>query len=167
MRTIFLILLGLTNYCLAQDKDWTKDELKYYNTTKDLCKFLTESRYDTSKREILFSKYVFFVNPKKDTSQNRINYFDILFYKFCHFIDSTGVENLDAKPIRYFKTDSELVNKYKEDLKWAESRSLAYYNKKNPEKALGALLYDQDTGKLVSWIVLNMDGYLFLTPSMY
>ncbi len=53
------------------------------------------------------------------------------------------------------------------DLKWAESQSLGYFNKSNPGKALGALLFDRKSGKLISWIILKMDEYHFLTPNMY
>ena len=161
------ISLFLTASTYAQDLNWSKEENDYYSTTKDLCIFLKSAQYDTSKRNFIFDKYIFFNTPKKDISQSKLEYFDMLFYHFYHFVDSVGLENLDAKPIRYFKSDTTFYKPFQEDLKWAEPMTLAYYDKRQPAKPLGALLYEINSRKLVSWIILNMGGYLFVTPSLY
>lgn len=164
---LLLILFSVTITVNAQSVGWTKEENEYYSKTKELCNYLKSNPYDTSHRNFIFDNYIFFVNPKKDTSQRRLNYFDMLFYHFYHFVDSIGLENLDAKPVRFFKSNEVFYKPYKEDLKWAETTVLAYYDKRNPDKPLGSLLYEPGSRKLVSWIILNMDGYLFLTPNLY
>jgi hypothetical protein len=163
--TFLLFILSCSTY--AQDSKWTKSEKIYYSKTKELCNYLKANPYDTSKRRVIFSKYILYTNPKNDTSQRRLNFFDGLFYFFYHFVDSVGLQNLDAKPVRYFKNDTTFYKPFQEDLKWADSMSLAYFDKRQPQKPLGALLYDDKTGKLVSWIILNMGGYLYLTPNHY
>jgi hypothetical protein len=93
----------------------------------------------------------------------------MLFYQFYHFVDSVGLQNLEAKPLRNFKNDAEFYKPFTEELKWTDSASLvlAYYDKREPAKPLGALLYEPKSRKLLSWIILNMGGYLFVTPNLY
>jgi hypothetical protein len=171
LMKIFILILTFSICCVklmrAQPLGWTKQEMGYYTKTKEFCMFLKSNPYDPSKREYIFSNYILFTNTKNDTSQQRLNYFDGLFYGFYHFIDSVGLENLDAKPVRYFKSDSIFYKPFVEDLKWADSLSLAYFDKREPEKPLGSLLYDLESGNLVSWMILNMGGYLYLTPNLY
>ena len=166
---LLLIFFNLLHTTHAQNISWTKEEKEYYTKTKELCNYLKTNPYDTSKRKFIFSKFIGFVNPKNDTSQNRLRYFDMLFYHFYHFVDSVGLENLDAKPVRYFKNDTTFYKPFTEELKWADSMSLvlAYYDKREPARPLGALLYEPKSRKLFSWIILNMGGFLFVTPNMY
>jgi hypothetical protein len=166
---LLFIFVNLLHTTRAQNSTWTKQEKEYYAKTKELCNYLKATPYDTSKRQFIFSNFIRFVNPKNDTSQSRLRYFDMLFYHFYHFVDSVGLENLDARPVRFFKNDAAFYKPFTEELKWTDSSSLvlAYYDKREPAKPLGALLYDPESRKLFSWIILNMGGYLFLTPNMY
>lgn len=161
------IFIGWTSSICAQDIAWTKSEMEYYSKTKQLCTFLKSNPYDTSKRKFIFENFIFFNNVKNDTTQNRINYFDMLLYTLYHFVDSVGIENLDAKPLRYFKNDNAFYKPFEEDLKWADSLVLVYYDKRTPKKPIGSLLYEPKSRKLISWVMLNMGGYLFLTPNIY
>jgi hypothetical protein len=166
---LLFIFLSLSYITHAQTPTWTTEEKAYYSKTKDLCNYLKLHPYDPSKRQFIFTNFVYFINPKNDTSQNRLNYFDMLFYQFYHFVDSVGLQNLEAKPLRNFKNDAEFYKPFTEELKWTDSASLvlAYYDKREPAKPLGALLYEPKSRKLLSWIILNMGGYLFVTPNLY
>jgi hypothetical protein len=161
------VFSSLTKSSYTQELNWTKEETEYYTKTKDLCIYLKTNGYDTSQRNYLLTNFIYFVNPKNDTTQNRINYFDMLLYNLYHFVDSLGLENLDAKPVRFFKSDTSFYKPFVEDLKWSTSMVLSYYDKRNPQKPIGSLLFDPKSHKLVSWIMLNMDGYIFLTPNLY
>lgn len=164
---LLFIFLSLSFLSFAQKLKWTDKEKMFYSKTKELCIYLKNNSYDPSKRNFLFDNYIYFVNPKNDTTQDRLDYFDGLFYRFFHFVDSVGLDNLDAKPVRYFKSDQVFYQRFQEGLKWADSLSLAYFDKRNPKRPLGSLLYDTVSGKLISWIVLNMGGFLYLTPNLY
>ena len=169
---IYKLILAFILFCFSpsiygQSPNWTEKENEYYSKTKELCNFLKNNPYDTSYRNYIFDNYIFYVNPKNDTSQKRLRYFDGLFYTFYHFIDSVGLENLDAKPVRYFKENKTYYKPFEEHLKWADTLSFAYFDKRHPKKPLGSLLYEPNSGKLISWIILNMDGYLYLTPNLY
>jgi hypothetical protein len=166
---LLLIFFSLFHTIRAQNSSWTKEEKEYYTKTKELCNYLKATPYDTAKRQFIFSNFIRFANPKNDTSQNRLQFFDMLLYHFYHFVDSVGLENLDAKPVRFFKNDTTFYKPFNEELKWADSMSLvlAYYDKQELAKPLGALLYEPESRKLLSWVILNIGGWLFLTPNMY
>ena len=161
------IFFSLTYSSYAQNLSWTKDEAEYYANAKELCNYLKFAPFDTSKRNFLFENFIYFVNPKNDTTQDRINYFDMLLYKLYHFVDSVGLENLDAKPVRFFKNDTTFYKPFQDDLNWTTSMVLVYYDKRNPKKPIGSLLFEPKSHKLISWVMLNMGGYLFLTPNLY
>lgn len=59
-----MICLSTSINVNAQDSIWTSEELVYYSTAKALCKFLTESKYDTSKWQASLDKYVLFFEIK-------------------------------------------------------------------------------------------------------
>jgi len=165
---ITLLFSCLTLYGSSQKTGWTKDEELYYKTVNDLCNYLRDNKYDTTKRDFIFKNYVYFAYVLNDTStkrvKSRIAYFDGLFPGFQHFIDSVGVTNLDAKPVRFFKSDSEFYEPFTEEIKDLDSMTLAYYDIRRPTKPLGALLFEQKTHKLASWILINQGGtYYFLT----
>lgn len=166
--SIGIILLGTSIAANAQDSTWTSEELSYYSTARALCQFLTHSKYDTGKRHILLDKYVLFFEMKGRETQPRIEYFDGLFSYFARYIDSVGLENLDAKPVRFFKSNTAAYKPFDNHLKWAATSTFFYYNKKEPSKPLGPLFFDPKSKKLAAWLWLNFGGELiFLTPNLY
>lgn len=127
---------------------------------------MKSGQYDTSKRNFFFTNFIFFVNPNNDKTQNRVIYFDMLLCKFSHLVDSVGLKNLDAKPVRFFKNDTTFYKPFVKDLEWAKTMVLSYYDKRNPQKPGGSLLFDPKSHKFVSRVMLNMESYLFLTANL-
>jgi hypothetical protein len=166
--TITCIFACLTLFAHSQKATWTKDEELYYKTAKELCTYLSHNSYDTSKRDFIFKNYVYFDYVLNDTSITRINsrvaYFDGLFPGIKHFVDSVGLINLDAKPVRFFKHDKEFYKPFTQEIKDLGSMTLVYFDKRRPHKPLGTLLFEQKTHKLGAWILINQGGYhYFLT----
>lgn len=160
-----LIYLLLAICVLGQKPGWTKDEELYYKTTKDLCDYLHNNKYDTSQRDFIFKNYVYFDYVLNDTSairiKSRIEYFDKLFPLFQHFIDSVGLTNLDAKPASYFKSDTDFYKPFTDDIKDLESMTLAYFDKRRPDEPIGTLLFEKKTHKLGAWILIDQGGYYY------
>jgi len=141
-RFIFTILLFTTScICYGQDSSWTKQELIYYSKAKGLCTHLMTNGYDTSKRKFLFENYIEFIHKKQDTTSDRLVFFYMLVAKLYLFVDSVGLDNLDAKPLRYFKADTSFYKPYETDLNWTVDHVLVYYNKCDPNRPLGSLLF--------------------------
>jgi hypothetical protein len=157
----------------AQDKSWTKDEQQYYTTMKSLCEHFKGKTYDTTQRDIIFERFVYFdyilADTSKSTVQKRIRKFDALFYRMTHFIDSVGLDNLEARPTRYFKDQKGFSELYKSgEMNDVLPFTLTYFDKRRPEEQpLGALLFDAATHKLLSWMLIGQGGSLyFLTFNM-
>lgn len=167
-KTIFLLILTTT--ALGQTKDWTRDEQAFYITMKALCEHFKGTTYDTTQREFVFREYVYFDNILADTSekkiQERIKWFDGLFYQMTHFIDSVGLENLDAKPTAFFKYNKAFFKPYDKDGELNELLpfTLTYFDKRRPDEPIGTLLFEPKTHKLLAWVIINQGGYrYFLT----
>ncbi len=99
--------------------------------------------------------------------------FNYLIHIFKREIDSIGIENMDAKPLWFYKggsiynalvTDNTFTKIDRTKSKSSDANIFSYFKKSQPEKPIGALLFDSETNKLLSWIVLNQGGYrYFLT----
>lgn len=144
----FLFLSVLFFRC-SEKFDGTEDEKQYHKTILDLCNYLSANKYDTTQREVIFKNYIYFDYVLNDTSLSRIKkrtaFFDGLMGRFQHFIDSVGVVNLEAKPVRFFKNDTDFYEPFIHELKDQDSTTLAYYDKRQPGKPLGALLFEKKT----------------------
>jgi len=167
------LLLAFTSNCFSQGS-FTPDETKYYATVKSLLKHFENKKYDSIQRAVVFEKFVYFDNILADTSKAKINerikYFDAFFPLVFHFVDSLGVENLDAKPTRLFKSDSTYFSHFGEkgELKELLPFTLTYYHKKAPQVPLGTLLFEPKTHKLLAWAIINQGGYwYFLTFNLF
>lgn len=172
---IFLIFIPF--FCLGQSndlKDWTENEKANYKTLKELAHYVNGKEKSEISREILFYKYIEFNYVLKDTSitriEKRIQAFDTLFYSFRNTIDSLGVENLDVKPIRFYKNhkiykpfDGKKAKKSVSGKKMytRDSNVFAYYRKEDPGHPLGTLLFDEKSHKLIAWILVNQGGYYY------
>ena len=176
MKKIFQIYFCLLttmffyNNNFAQTKQLQESETANFKTLKGLVNFIHKKSYSVSKRNILFDKYILFDYVLNDTSKeridNRVALFDGLFSKFQHFIDSAGLNNLDALPIRFFKDDPQ-YKPFTEELKEVGPNTFAFFNKNSPSLPLGLILFDEKTHKIVSWIMIDQGGYkYFLTFNM-
>jgi len=92
---------------------------------------------------------------------------------FRKTVDSIGIDNLDAKPVRFYN-DHEIYKTFDKEIAkesvtgekmyTEDTNVFAYYRKEDPKNPLGTLLFEPETGKLVAWIMINQGGYrCFLT----
>jgi hypothetical protein len=167
--TLFIFIVLNIHPAFSQKvNSFSAKEKEYYNTIKGFCKYLQENPGALKNRDIIFKNWVLFDYVLTDTSESRknkrIEQMDQLLAAFKHFIDSAGAENLDAAPIRYYKDSKEFFKPFAENLAEQVSVTFAYYYKNNLQHPLGYLLFDEKTGKLVSWVLINQGGhYYFLT----
>lgn len=144
---------------------WSADEEMMYKSLKNLCKYVDRNKGRLSK-DTLFNKYISFDYVLNDSDKgrrdSRVKQFDTLFYFFRHHLDSLGLENLDAKPIRFFKhTDFYKPFEEQENLKQASQDVFVYFLKSDPGVPKGSLLFDRVSKKLIAWILLNQGGYYY------
>lgn len=160
---------------------WTKNDKDQYSNLKQLAHYIYKKEKPEILKDILFENYIYFDNVLNDTltqrREKRIAAFDTLFYFFRKTVDSIGVANLDAKPVRFYKDhkiyepfDKE-KSKHKtiggEKMYAKDDNVFAYYRKEDSENPLGVLLFEPESDKLVAWIMLNQGGYkYFLTFSL-
>jgi hypothetical protein len=173
-KYIFSLVVALSmiaaNAVSAQTSDWTNNELKYQSTIANLSKYLSNTSESAINRDSL-KNYIYIDYALNSVPQaqkdKRLHSADTLIKVFKHFIDSVGYENLDVKPVQYFKSNSEYYQPFEKELKNDAPNSLAYFNKSTPTLPLGSLLFDEKTGKLMSWILINQSGYhYYLTFDM-
>jgi len=171
MRKLVLGFLILTSFsCFSQSNgfdDWTVNEKANYKKLTELAKYINGKEKSKISKDLLFEKYILFDYVLKDTiatrKEKRIQTFDTLFYYFRKQIDSVGIGNLDAKPIRFYK-DNEIYKPFEKQLAEIEPNVFAYFEKSEPENPKGTLWFDPKTNKLIAWILINQGGYrYFLT----
>lgn len=169
MKTVFakaslsFLLLLVSYYSNAQGNiNWSKPEDVYYRTIKDLCEYLHQHANLQKNRDYITDKWVLFDYILNDTSlsrkQKRIKKLDVLLASFKNFIDSAGLENIDAKPLRYYKDSPEIYGLFSGPLSDHINQIFVYFNKKTPTIPIGYLLFDEITGKLISWILIKEGG---------
>ncbi|WP_159778495.1 hypothetical protein [Flavobacterium sp. 9AF] len=174
------ILIGIiiltTNLVLGQNNssiNWTENEKAQYIKLTALANYVYQKENSEISKDSLFIKYIYFDNVLNDTlverKERRILAFDTLFYYFRKTVDSIGLENLDAKPVRFYKKHKiyDPFNEEKsnqttiggEKMYTKDDNIFAYFNKKDPENPIGVLLFEPETNKLGSWILINQGGY--------
>ena len=170
-KTFLFLILATSSF--GQSRGWTKNEQKFYGTMKSLCEHFKGRTYDTTQRSFVFKEFVYFDNILGDTSntqiERRIKCFDGLFYIMTHFIDSVGLENLDAKPTNCFKENKLFFKPYCKsgEMNQLLPYTLTYFDKRKPDEPIGTLLFEPKSHKLYAWIVVNQGGYhYFLTFNM-
>lgn len=178
MRKIITSLLLLTSLiCFSQNKDhesWSKNEKAQYKKLLHLAKYVSGKEKNQISKDTLFNEYIYFDYVLKDTiaerREKRLAAFDTLFYSFRKIIDSLGIENLDAKPVRFyrnnkiyepFEKDKAMETVGGEKMFTKDANVFAYFRKKEPESPLGTLLFEPETGKLSAWIMINQGGYKY------
>ncbi|RLJ64536.1 hypothetical protein CLV86_1657 [Lacinutrix venerupis] len=182
----FLILLALfyintSNSQNSKFENWKNHEIEKHKNLKALAHYVNGKKKAEISKDTLFNKYIYFDYVLNDTlverRERRLESFDTIFSAFRKPIDSLGIENIDAKPIRFFK-NHKIYEPFKEELAketiggekmyTKDANVFAYYKKNEPEKPLKALLFDPDTNKLVAWIMINQGGYrYFLTFNLF
>ncbi len=165
---IILIVLPVTTF--SQSADWTVNEKGNYQNIRSICEYYQHRTYDSTQRNFVFDKFVYFDNILNDTSvqrmQSRLPKFDGFFSLLLHFVDSVGIENLDAKPTRYFKSHEKYFLPFSSgrELQEVLPNCLTYFDKRRPDVPLGTLLFEERTHKIYAWILLSQaDYYYFLT----
>jgi hypothetical protein len=159
-------LLGITILSAGQPtKRWTGSEKEYHNTLENLCKYLVSHKDSLDMRNPDIQQYILFDYVLTDTSierkKRRIPYINDLLAKFAHFVDSMGVSNLDAAPVRFYKNDSNYYRPFNKNIAELAPLSFAYFSKSKKGKPLGYLLFDDKSNKLISWILINQGGYYY------
>lgn len=158
-------------------KNWSENELAQYTKLTELATYVHQKKKSEISKDTLFRRYIYFDNVLNDTvaerKENRLAVFDTIFYYFRKTLDSIGLENLDAKPMRFYK-EHEIYKPFDESkakksigggkMYTRDSNVFAYFRKEDPENPLGALLFEPETDKLGAWIMINQGGYkYFLT----
>lgn len=169
-----------SHFCFGQKintENWTENEKAQYGTLIALAGYVYKKEKSEISRDSLFKKYIYFDYILNDTiskrKKERLKDFDTLFYYFRKIVNSIGLKNLEAKPVRFYK-NHKIYEPF--DKKAAKEKGgggnmylkdenvFAYYKRGKPEKPLGTLLFEPKTNKLVAWIMINQGGYrYFLT----
>jgi hypothetical protein len=174
MKTLLSIFALLTVHNMSSQNNnkeiWTENELVQHSKLIALANYVYGKDKNEISTDTLFSKYVYFDYVLNDTvserKERRVQVFDTLFYYFKKPIDSIGIENLDAKPIRFFK-EHEIYEPFADELKKIEPFVFAYYDKRNSQVPLGRLFFEHTTNKLAAWILIQQGRrHYFLTFSL-
>jgi len=168
LNYISTIILFLTLfYGYGQDSkfnNWTEKEKEQYKILNELAHYVSGRDSTEISKEVLFDKYIEFEYILNDTlhtrKEDRIQKFDGFFYYFRKTIDSLGIENLDAGPIRFYKNHG-IYESFENQLLDLEPNVFAYYEKDDPTQPKGVLLFDDESNKLLTWILLSQGGYRF------
>jgi len=163
-------------------ENWTENDTAQYSNLKELARYVYKKEKSEISKDSLFAKYIFFDNILNDTvserREGRVAVFNNLFDYFRKTIDSIGWENLDAKPLRFYK-NHKIYEPFDEDkaklkalggekMYAKDDNVFAYFRKEEPENPLGVLLFESETDKLAAWIMINQGGYgYFLTFNLF
>jgi hypothetical protein len=178
------VLLLASSLCIGQkinSEIWTKNELTQYSKLTELANYVYNKEKSEISKDSLFKKYIYFDNVLNDTvserKEKRLVAFDTIFYYFRKNLNTIGIKNLDAKPVRFYK-NHKIYEPFKEEIAretigvekmyTKDANVFAYYKKNEPENPLGTLLFEPETDKLVAWIMINQGGYkYFLTFNLF
>ena len=179
-KILILVLLVTSSFCFGQNtrtKNWTENEKTQYEKLTELANYVYKKEKSEISKDSLFEKFIYFDYVLNDTvserKEKRLVAFDTIFYYFRKNLDSIGLKNLDAKPVRFYK-NHKIYKPFKEELTretvggekmyTKDINVFAYFRKEEPETPLGTLLFEPKTDKLVAWIMINQGGYkYFLT----
>lgn len=174
-KVVTIIVFLSISFCFGQknkNEVWTENEKSQYTTLTNLSNYVYGKKSSEFSNQTLYDKYIYFDYVLKDTlnsrREKRLSQFDTIFSYFKKRIDSIGVSNLDAKPVRFYKEhkiyepfDEKNARKSisGEKMYTKDKNVFAYYRKDEPENPLGVLLFESNTNKLASWILINQGGY--------
>jgi hypothetical protein len=177
VKIIALSMLFLGSLSFGQTiskSDWTNNELTQYKTLRKLGSYVYKKEKDELSRDSLFTKYIYFDHLLRDPDtarkERRIQAFDTIFDFFRQTVNKIGLENLDAKPIRFYK-DHEIYKPFDKNLAkesisgekmYADDQNVfVWFRKENPGEPLGTLLFEPRTSKLLAWIMIDQGGYKY------
>lgn len=172
---ILILLLLASSISFAQNdtiEKWSKNEIAQYKTLKNLAKYVTTTKSVDISNDTLFIEYIYFdyvlKDPDKERKIRRIQAFSDLFPKFKNIVDSIGIQNLDAKPVRFYK-DNKIYEPFKMEnaketigdkkMYTKDENVFAYYKKNQPDEPRGTLLFEPSTNKLLAWVLIDQGGY--------
>lgn len=174
LTIIFLLSISLCFGQKNKNEVWSENEKSQYSTLTKLANYVYGKKSLEISNQILYDEYIYFDYVLKDTvtkrREERLSKFDTIFSFFKKKIDSIGVSNLDAKPVRFYKEhkiyepfDEKIAKKSiaGEKMYTKNQNVFAYYRKDDPENPLGVLLFEPNTNKLASWIMINQGGYKY------
>ncbi|NJM80797.1 MAG: hypothetical protein HC854_16485 [Flavobacterium sp.] len=157
---LIIINLGFEKINQTNNIDnWSQNDKNQYTKLTALANYIYQKENSEISKDSLFKKYIFFDNVLNDTVQERkerrILAFDTLFYYFKKKVDSIGLKNLDAKPVRFYKNHK-------------------IYEPFNEEKAKqktvgGAKMYEKDDNVLhiiVKKILKILWEFCYLNPKL-
>ena len=176
MKNKFMVFLLFCTYGIctySQDfEGWLPEEIKYYNNLKRLAEYVNEKSEVDIGMDTTIQKFLKIEEASRDSINRNtvysIEYRNGVFSNFVKGINKHGLENLDAKPLRFYKENDSLYRPFDRALKEVapdfDPNVMVYFRKENPEKPLGTLLFDVETHKLISWVLLKGEGgsYFFL-----
>lgn len=163
MKFYLSLFFGFTVLGLfSQEKKidgWLPQEIEFYNNLKGFAEYVDGMQKKDISLDTLFTKYIYSENGKPNDSLKKgtiyqMYSFDTLFSFVSRTIDSIGLENLDAKPLRFYKKN-EIYRPFKRALADVVPFVMVYYKREDPDKPLGTLLFHPDTHKVRSWILIS------------
>lgn len=161
----------------TSSEKWTENELAQYVKLNQLAKYVYKKEKSEISKDTLFEKYVYMDyvlrDPETERKEKRLMLFDTIFYSFRKNVDSIGLKDFEAKPVRFYKNHkiyhpfNEAIAKETiggEKMYISDANVFAYYRKEDPENPLGTLAFEPITSKLIAWIMIDQGGYkYFLT----
>lgn len=174
-KIIILVNISICTFAQKSMNDvWTANEKSQYLKLKELANYVSLKKTKEISNQILYENYIYFDYVLKDTltkrREDRLSKFDTIFSFFRKRIDSIGISNLDAKPVRFYKghkiyqpfeeeTAKESISGEKMYTK--DQNVLAYFRKNDEDNPLGVLLFEPNTSKLASWVLIDQGGYKY------
>lgn len=176
-KIIFILFLVTSFFAFGQDReqqDWTKNEKSQYLRFFQLANYVYKKQKTEISKDTLFDKYIYFDYVLKDTvakrREPRLSKFDAIFSFLKKRIDSIGVNNLDAMPIRFYKKHK-IYEPFDQNIAKTSISGekmfinspdvLVYYRKEDPENPLGTILFEPTTSKLAAWIMIDQGGHKY------
>ncbi len=178
---IFIPILSFGQIHKTAQNDWSVSEKQQYSKLNELANYIYKKKKGEISKDSLFESYIYFDYVLNDTlterKEKRLAVFDTLFYAFIKTVDTVGLENLDAQPVRFYK-DHKIYEPFDESkakksvggkkMYRKDANVFAYYRKEEPHNPLGTLLFEPETNKLLAWIMINQGGYkYFLTFNLF
>lgn len=169
-----LLIISFSFGQTVPDGNWTANELTQYETQRKLGSYVHKKEKNELSRDTLFGNYIYFDYLLKDSDtarkERRVEAFDTIFDFFRQTVNKIGLENLDAKPIRFYK-NHEIYKPFDknvakesisgEKMYAADQNVFVWFKKENPEEPLGTLLLEPLTSKLLAWIMIDQGGYKY------
>ena len=168
---LVVFLVQPVNAQSVSQEHWTPKELEQYAALKRLAEFTYQHEYNEPFWETLTTEHLYLDYLLTDTTsvrdKERYNQMLGFFVYFKQTVDSLGVANLDAAPVRFYR-DHKFYDVFDENkaIKTVGGSSMAlptdnvfvWYRKEDPYKVKGALWFDEESNRLISWILLKQGG---------